>query len=457
LRQSLKFMRTVPLLAVAALFALPASGNAAPAVPPGDLAAGGSAAAPLPPARWWQAFADPGLDRLMAQLDRDNTAIAAAAARLAGARAHAALGRAETGPQLGLSTSGNYAAGPLINAAGGSGALFTGALVAAWEPDVLGRFAPSRRADKAEIRAAEADQSATRLIVEVHAARAWFAAIALGDARSHAVEVLSLTRECEAIAQARFARGLGARQALDSRASDVAAARDRLAALTRSEAEARDAIGYLAGDRTAFAPRTSQLPDLPPVLAGLDAGLIERRPDVAAAIARVEAADARHSAARRAWLPRFGLTATGGTASTALTSLLASGAGSFGLGLLAALPVFGGGAHKARVAGTDAARQLAAAQLRDTVLTAYRETGDALAGIAQTRSVLGSEIARNEITATAEARARRAAERGSMSRSAMIEARITEQEAEAARSLRELDAIEAQLSLLMALGGDWGH
>ena len=36
------------------------------------------------------------------------------------------------------------------------------------------------------------------------------------------------------------------------------------------------------------------------------------------------------------------------------------------------------------------------------------ETGDALAGIAQTRSVLGSEIARNEITATAEARARRA-------------------------------------------------
>jgi multidrug efflux system outer membrane protein len=391
----------------------------------------------------------------MARLDSDNTAISAAAARLAGAKANAAVGRAEASPRLGLAISGNYAAGPLINAAGGSGGLFTGALGAAWEPDLLGRLAPSRRAAKADVRAAEADQAATRLLVEVHAARAWFAAIALGEARDNAIEILALARENETIAQARFVRGLCSRQVTEDRARAVAAAADRLALLTRREIEARDMISYLVGAITANAAPNSRLPMPLPVPDGLTATLVERRPDVAASLARVEAAEARHSAARRDWLPRFGLTATGGTASTALTTILAGGAGSFGLGLLAALPVFYGGAHKARVASADAAAQLAKAQLRDTLLVAYRETGDALAGIAQARSALAAERMRGELAATEVARASQAEERGSLSHSALLDARIGELEAYGARSIRHYEAIEAELYLLIALGGEW--
>ena len=448
-------VRAFALCSLAALTALPVPGRTAPAAPFAESGGVMSAAHASPQTRWWNVFADSGLDRLMTRLESDNTTIAVAAARLSAARAHAALGRAQTGPRLGLSVSGNYAAGPLINAAGGSGALFTGALNGSWEPDLLGRLAPSRRADKAEIRAAEADGAAIRLLAEVHTARAWYAAIALGKARTHALDVLELERESQTIAQARFARGLCSRQLVEDRAAEAARAEDRLSELTRLEIEARDALGYLVGDRTAIAPLTSHLPLPRPVPADLGAGLIERRPDVAAAMARAEAADARHSAARRDWLPQFRLTATGGTASTDLSGLLAGGVGSFGLGLIAALPGLDGGAHKARVARADAARQLADVQLRDTLLVAYRETSDALAGIARARSTLANERSRGEIAQAEAERAKREAERGSLSRSALNDAKIVLLEANIASALRQFNSIDADLTLLIALGGYW--
>jgi multidrug efflux system outer membrane protein len=273
--------------------------------------------------------------------------------------------------------------------------------------------------------------------------------------RSHALEVLALARESETIAQVRFAHGLCSRQMVEDRTRDVAAAVDRLALFTRQETEFRDMLGYLTGDRTAIAAPGSGLPMPPLVPDGLTATLVERRPDVAAAIARVEAADGQLSAVRRDWLPHFGLTATGGTASPALSRILAGGAASFGLGLLAALPVFDGGAHKARVAGAVAAKQLASAQLRDTLLVAYREIHDALAGIAQARSALVAQHSRAEIALAEVARALRAERRGTLSRADLLQARVAELEARNFGKMQQYDAIDAELTLLIALGGRW--
>jgi outer membrane protein, multidrug efflux system len=428
------------------------------------LAPGVSAAAPvvtsvpplsLSPNQWSKVFDDPGLDALLERLERDNTSIAAAAARLAAARAHAALARTDSAPQLGLATSANDAAGPLINAAGNSGSLFAGTLGASWEPDLLGRLAPSRRADKADIRAAEADAAATRLLVEVRAARLWFAAIALDEARTRATEALALTRDVAAIAQARVTRGLASREYQNTKLQAVTDATDRLAVLVRAEAEARNALGYLVGEHVALTPPASHLPLPTPAPANISAEVIARRPDVAAAMARLEAADQRHSAARRDWLPRFALTGTGGGASAALSGLLAGGAVSFGLGLLASLPFLDGGRRHARIAQAGAARQIAEIQLRDVLLTAYHETNDTLARMTQCRSALDDASTRSSLADIEKGRVGRRLARGSASRAALTEASIASLEADNARSQRQADCIETQLALVLSLGGEW--
>lgn len=418
-------------------------------------AAGANAGAQAAQAPWWRTFASPALDAYMVRIERDNTTLAAAAARLAEARALARLGRAAALPQVGLAASANYAGGPLINAAGGSGALFTGSFGAAWEPDLLGRLAPSRRAGKAEVRAAEADLAGARLLVEAHAVRAWFTAVALAGARREAEAKLALAREGEDIARASLARGRSSQADVDERMRRTAAAQSRLADLTARLSQARNALGYLAGEKEPVTPADDSLPAVPPVPANLQSDLIERRPDVAAAMARVDAAVARHIATRRDWLPRFGLTATGGTASSTLAGLLSAGAGSFGLGLLAAFPLVDGGAHKARVAGAEAAKALAEAQLRDALLASWRDTGDALAASEQARAAFETEVLRSQLAETDETRARRAAERGSIGRAALIEKSEAALQARGDRALRELGTIEARIALIVALGGGW--
>lgn len=275
--------------------------------------------APVPgPQRWWRAFADPALENVMARIERDNTILADAVARLALARGSARLGQAGSMPQLALASSANYAAGPLINAAGGSGGLFTGTLTASWEPDLLGRLAPARRADKAEIRAAEADVAAARLLVETNAARAWYATTALAQARAFAAEALDIARGVEAMTGRCLANGSCTAAQLAESARERSDAADHLSLVERRDAEARDALAYLLGSRAVVADAPAELPHLPAVPAGLDAGVVAHRPDIAAAEARLEAATERQAAARRDWLPHFGLTAAGGSASATL-------------------------------------------------------------------------------------------------------------------------------------------
>ncbi|MBK9588781.1 MAG: TolC family protein [Sphingomonadales bacterium] len=54
------------------------------------------------------------------------------------------------------------------------------------------------------------------------------------------------------------------------------------------------------------------MPAAPLIPAGMPSNLLVRRPDVAAAIARLEASANRLQAEKRSWFPRFTLTASGG-------------------------------------------------------------------------------------------------------------------------------------------------
>ena len=174
--------------------------------------------------------------------------------------------------------------------------------------------------------------------------------------------------------------GAAADQDLALVRSDVATARERLAAAEGGGRDAVRALELLVGRYPAAALEVREslpaVPPPPPV--GLPAELLERRPDLVAAERRVAAAAGSLDQARVARLPAITLTAGGGGASNALTDILnpANLAWQAASSLLA--PLFDGGAGEAQVDAAVAARDQAAAAYAQAALVAFAEVEEAL-------------------------------------------------------------------------------
>ena len=132
-----------------------------------------------------------------------------------------------------------------------------------------------------------------------------------------------------------------------------------------------------------FSLATGALPAAPPPVpsAGLPADLLERRPDIAAAERRVEAANAQIGVAKAAFFPAATLGATYGyqTATPALWFKHPSLFWSVGPAL--ALTLFDGGRRDAVSAQARASYDQTVANYRGTVLQAFADVEDNLAAL----------------------------------------------------------------------------
>jgi outer membrane protein TolC len=110
----------------------------------------------------------------------------------------------------------------------------------------------------------------------------------------------------------------------------------------------------------------------------LPADLLLRRPDIQAALARVQAADAGAEAARLARYPTISISAFAGTAGLSVGDLLSAPARNFGFGPKLLLPIFDAGLLRARYRGASAELDGAIAAYHGVVLHAVHEAGDQL-------------------------------------------------------------------------------
>jgi len=418
-----------------------------------DDAAAGERASSSPD--WWRVFGDPQLDALIENLHQGNTTLPQVAARLASAEARARMGRADMVPQVGLDASATHADGPLINAAGGSGSLFTSRASIAWEADILGRMSGLRKAERLDVDAARAELRDARLLLETEAALTYFLCLRLQRAAQFADQRKAFLEEAARIANARRQLGTISLVEADSAARRLADAREKSGRAALARDDALRSLAFLAGD--------SALPDLsapqlsaPPVIpAGLPSEVLARRPDIAAAIREMEAAGERLSAARRSWLPSLTLTASGGVASPGLGQLFSSISRDFGLGLLFSLPLFDGGRHKALVKGSKAEADLAEAGWKERVLNALREVNDSLGEVQQDRE--GANLARERLSlAAADAKAITAGvSNGSYSRLAGIESDLLLIDTTQAEFDARANALGSSVRLIKAIGGGW--
>ena len=335
-------------------------------------------------AAWRREFADSRLTALIEEALGNNFDLRAAASRIQAARANATIAGADRAPQISASLNASRAkratvvGGAVIS---GISNYFQSGIEIRWEADLWGRLSHQARAATLELAASEADYHAARLSLAANISRSWFNAIeAQQQVELSRRTVANYRRALENI-QERYRSGLN--RALDLRLarSNLAGAKSQLAAqqlrLDRQLRILQTLLGRYPSRQIAL---PDALPDLQqPIPARLPADLLNRRPDLVAALRRLQAADEHASQAAKNRLPRIQLTAGGGTSSDQLNSLLEGDRLIWSIVGGITAPLFQGGRLMANQQLARANAEQAVNQYAQTLLNAFREVETALA------------------------------------------------------------------------------
>ena len=337
--------------------------------------------------RWWLAFADPQLNSLIDQALSNHPSLRVAQARLARAQAGSdAVGAAEL-PQANLGTDltrqrfsahGMYPA-PLAGSVQDTGTLQANA---SWELDFFGKNRAALDAAIGQVRAAQADAQAARMLLASNVARSYFALVRLNAHLALAQRTLAQREQAKALVQDRVNAGLDTQLELQQSESALPDARLQIEALQEQQALAQNALAALISK-----PNTAPAHELPDYSAiktialanTIPIDLLGRRADIAAARWRVEAATHDMDNAKTLFYPNINLTAFAGFSSIGFDRLLQSGSEQWGVGPAIRLPLFEGGRLRANLRGKTADLDAAIESYNGLVIDAVREVGDQLA------------------------------------------------------------------------------
>ena len=466
-------MRTAAVMTLALVAAgmLMLAGCATPGAPAAPIArttaaqAGLDSGATLPvvDTQWWKSFGDPALDQLVDQALAGQPSLQAAAARVARANAGVAATQAANGPQVTLGadvTRQRYTETGLVPppVAGSQRTSATLQATGSWELDFFGRHEAALQAAIGQQRAAQAEWAAARVLLASRVTQAYVGLARLHDQRRVAQRALAQREAMLQLTRQRVAGGVDTQVELRQAEAAVPELRQQIEALDEQITLTRHQLAVLSGQAPqALAGLTPALQPLhaDPVPATLGADLLGRRPDVAAARWRVEAAAQDVQGARAAFHPNVNLGGFIGLSSLGLDRLFSLDSGNVGFGPALRLPLFDGGRLRAQLKGREADVDAAIAAYNGAVLDAAREVADAAASL---RSI---ELQRAE-QARAQAAAESAYDFAQQRYRAGLGTYLTVLSAESGvLAQRRLGAdllaraLDTRVSLMRALGGGW--
>jgi NodT family efflux transporter outer membrane factor (OMF) lipoprotein len=412
---------------------------------------------------WWRAFGDAQLDALVQQALYGNPGLRQAQARIARAEAFTHAARAALGPQVNASTdlmrqryseNGPYPPGQ----AGSILSIDTARLSGSWEIDFFGKNRAALESALGTARAARADADAARLLLAANVVHAYLQLARLQEQLQVAERTLAQRQEMLRLVQQRVSAGLDTRLELRQSEGALPEARQQIEALRELAALTRNALGALIAEpKTALAltPQALAAIKSEAIPASLPADLLGRRPDVAAARWRVEAATQDVAVARAQFYPNVSLTAFVGLASMGLDRFIEGGSREWGVGPALRLPVFDAGRLRANLAGKSADLDAAVESYNAALLDAVRDAADQLASSASVERQIAEQRQAGEAAESAYAIARKRYEAGLGSYLQVLsaETQVLAQRRQAVDlAARRLDA---QASVMRALGGGY--
>ena len=327
---------------------------------------------------WWTDFHDPQLNQLQQQLFSNNLDLRQALYRLQQLEALQKMSGASLWPQLNLngSLSRDHSVGIPSDTTSTSTRL---SVAAGYEIDLWNKLKDKNKAAELRQQAGEREVQALLLSLSAQLTEQYFLAV---EQRAH-LELLKqqTVRKNDFLLTVteRYRVGLSAAtevyQAQQNLAIVATLVPDRQTTLIRAENSIALLLGQLPGSITIDG---NKLPELNNVIdIGLPADLLLRRPDVAAALLQLEAADRELAAALAESLPAINLSATLGRSATHLAAGDIEGT-FWNLALGLAQPLVDGGRRRAETERQQAIRAEKLADYRQTLLTAFQEVETAL-------------------------------------------------------------------------------
>jgi multidrug efflux system outer membrane protein len=426
--------------------------------------ASADAATTEPEIAWWESYGDPVLSDLIRRAAIRNRDVKIAAERVRAARAGETISRSSLFPSVGVSASGldrrtRYDAATrqsVPSAANIKSA--SGSLDVSWEVDLAGGLRAGAAAAAADTLAAAHGERGVRLLVMTDVATNYFTLV--GALRQlETVRAIAATHD-ETLRLVRARERVGLATAFDVERAQTDAARTHAAIppLETLAATSRHRIAVLIGDQAFNAanivPSKGQL-IAPAVQAGQPATLLERRPDLLASKAQLDAANARRRQAKAEYFPRLFLNAAfGGTGMSINGASIGSAGFANVLGLLA-MPLFNAGRTEATNIVAEAGQSEALLRYEHSIVRALEDVESALVTLNEERR---REQTLQSASGSAEAalgRAQSLYDRGQTDLLPLLDAQRARLAVRASANDSNTQLLLDTVQLYKALGGGW--
>ncbi len=437
------------------------------------------------PYEWWELFQCPALNSLVEKAFQSNPTVPAARAALAQAQELVYAQRGFFFPTVAAvfqaerhKVSGNTNASSTIGVQGNGVNLlpavedphhypynlpsyytfYTAELTVGFVPDVLG-------GNRRQVESLAAQTDAQRFALEATyitlASNVVAAAIQEASLRAQIQatrQIIEADEKALKILRDQFRLGFAMRIDVAAQEAALAQVQSTLPPLQKQLEQTRDLIRALAGklpngEDPAFELDALRLP--PEVPLSLPAKIIEQRPDVRAAAAQLHAANAQVGVAVAAMLPQFSITGQYGGNATEIPWMFRHGGPFWSLYGDVSQPVFEGGTllHQKRAAS--AALRQAAAQYRNTVITAYQNVADTLHVSLSDADTLAADVEAEASAKVTYDLTRRQMEIGYVTYLTLLSAETAYQQTLLARVQAQATRYGDTVALFQALGGGW--
>lgn len=430
-----------------------------PAAYPGQPAQAGPA---FPDLAWFEVFHDPVLQDLIRAALAQNADLRIAANRVLQTEVQVGIARSYLSPTVGTQSQAGRGIDSLDRAFMGPraapGNQYVVNMGVSWEVDFWGKVRSQTDVARANLVASEENRNLVLQTLVTGLAQAYFQLRELDAELDIARRTLASRKASLDLMRMRYEGGVSSLSDANQAESLVQSAAHALPLLEGQVAQQEAAINVLLGRFGEPVPRGLALDDqklavdVPP---GLPSDLLERRPDVRMAEAKLVAANAQIGVAKAQFFPSIGLTATKGFASAALDGLFTPGAAIWSVGASICSTIFQGGRLTANLKLTELQKEEMVLQYAKAAQQAFADASTSLVALGKTRQARQEQEA---FTRTLELQMDLAGRRYEAGVAAYLEVQDAERQCfEARRGLAQAkrDELLAVLALYKSLGGGW--
>lgn len=412
-------------------------------------------------AAWWERYGDPVLSDLIRRAAYENRDVRIAAERVRAARAGQTISRSWLLPSVDL-------VGGAVDQRTGYGAPITdripdvkaagGGVDVSWEADLSGRLRAGVAAAAADTRAAEHGMRGVRLLALTDVASNYFMLVG-AERQIDNMRAISAAQD-ETLRLVRARQRVGLATAFDVERAEAAASNARAAIppLETLASVSRHRIAVLIGDQAfnagSITPWNGDIV-VPASQPGQPADLLQRRPDLLAAQAQLDAANARRRQAKAEWFPRLLMSAVFGR-STADANSMALGPARFSnAAALLAMPVLNAGRTKAVNNIAKSEQSEAVLHYEDAIVRALEDVENALTALHDERNRAQLLQSAAQSADAAYGRAQSLYSRGQIDLLPLLDAQRTRLAVRVSANDSNTQLFLDSVQLYKALGGGW--